>query len=534
MRRMQYPGGAVVSEAGDIEKKKKTNQKLAIGVGALGVGAFGAFYVIFFLVMIFKPGLFFSMMPTPSSTTAALSDGNRTYLLTKTTDLSKLSVMEKRKPPEKQYLAVLEGTKLLMLQEIPPHDSASGANNRIVLFSEGMYRSFDGARWTVVKTDSIGQEPVGLVAPDGLYVVSSFSDTARLNRITDTTVTSIPLPKQFLSDWKKRSCHCAQLAWYQGRLCLFWPAESTIYWTIWNGSAWMPVATSPYSGGYQVLANEDRLFFFHREGSGANRVLSLYVFENNDWTGPTRLSIVKEFRDWHVFMHKGKPMLLVLQGLSQTLYTVEKVALTNPVYLDSEFSPARMVGSLAALVIIMNSALVLSIFGFSTLIRHFKDRRWTENGTEYEFASLFRRFIAYVLDNVFMIIPPALMIALFVIVEGVPRGPLPVVLMVIATLAFYFLGGFLYQSLLEGLFGATLGKRICGIRVLKHDFTPCTVTAGFLRNLMRIVDAFFYYLVGTVSLAATLKWQRFGDVVAETVVVRTKTSRGVDAKSEKL
>lgn len=506
----------------DIEKQKRTNQKLAIGVGVLGTGAFGAFYVLLFLVMVFKPGLFFGMMPAQSFTTAALSDGSRTYLLTQTTDLSKLSFREKREPEEKHFLAVLEGTKLTTLQEVPPHDSAGGSNNRIVLFSDGRYRSFDGTGWTVVKTDSIGHEPVGIVTPDGLYVVSSFGDTARLNRITDAAVTSLPLPEQFLRDWKESSCHCTQLAWYRGRPCLFWPSGSAISWTIWNGSSWLPAATSPFSGGFQVVAGEDRLYFFHREGSGNGRMLSLYEFENNEWTGPARLPLGNGFNDWDVFMQKGKPMLRVQQGFSQTLYTIEKGALTNPVRLDAASSPARMQGGIAAIALGMNLAIVLFIFGFSALIRHYKDRYWTAGETQYEFASLFRRFIAYLLDTLFLIIPPSVVIALFVAVEGFPHRPLPVVLMVLATLVFYFLGGFLYHSLLEGLYGATPGKRICGIRVLKQDFTPCGVTAGFLRNLLRIVDAFFYYLVGAVSMAGTLKWQRLGDMVAETVVVRKK------------
>ena len=92
--------------------------------------------------------------------------------------------------------------------------------------------------------------------------------------------------------------------------------------------------------------------------------------------------------------------------------------------------------------------------------------------------------------------------------------------------ALFFIGGYLYHSLLEGLFGQTLGKKLCGIRVLKADFTPCGLSAGFLRNLLRIVDAFFYYLVAAISLAGTFKWQRLGDLVAETVVVRD-TKRGL-------
>jgi hypothetical protein len=47
----------------DLEKEKQTNKNLAIAVGVLGLGAFGAFYVLFFFTMVFKPGLLFNLMP---------------------------------------------------------------------------------------------------------------------------------------------------------------------------------------------------------------------------------------------------------------------------------------------------------------------------------------------------------------------------------------------------------------------------------------------------------------------------------------
>jgi uncharacterized RDD family membrane protein YckC len=56
--------------------------------------------------------------------------------------------------------------------------------------------------------------------------------------------------------------------------------------------------------------------------------------------------------------------------------------------------------------------------------------------------------------------------------------------------------------------------------VLKDDFTPCTLGRGFIRNIMRIVDTMFSSLVGVTAMAGTMKWQRLGDLVAETVVVK--------------
>jgi uncharacterized RDD family membrane protein YckC len=226
--------------------------------------------------------------------------------------------------------------------------------------------------------------------------------------------------------------------------------------------------------------------------------------------------------NWSVFLHQGKPMLFLQRPFSQTLYTVENKMLASPVRLDGAFNPSRIMGTMAFVAVCANLTVILAIFGFSALISRFKKRTWTENGTEYEFASLFRRFAAYIIDTLFLLLPPATAIALFMTREGLSHHPFRLFIMIFSTVMFYFIGGFLYHSLLEGMLGTTLGKKICGITVLKADFTACGIGAGFLRNLLRIVDSFFYYLVAAVSLAGTLKWQRLGDLAAETVVVKRK------------
>jgi uncharacterized RDD family membrane protein YckC len=75
---------------------------------------------------------------------------------------------------------------------------------------------------------------------------------------------------------------------------------------------------------------------------------------------------------------------------------------------------------------------------------------------------------------------------------------------------------------MEGVWGRTVGKWVCGIMVLKDNFTRCSMGQAFLRNLLRILDMMFYRFVSFVSIGATLKWQRVGDLAAGTVVVRAK------------
>lgn len=86
----------------------------------------------------------------------------------------------------------------------------------------------------------------------------------------------------------------------------------------------------------------------------------------------------------------------------------------------------------------------------------------------------------------------------------------------------------LYKPLLEALWhGQTVGKRVAGIRVVQGNGMPAGFLAIIIRNLMRVIDAFPYfppitYVVGSVSVLATNRNQRLGDLVAGTVVVRDK------------
>ena len=50
----------------DLEKEKKKNIKLAIGVAAIGIFFSAGLYVIMFALLFLRPGLVFSFMPFPT------------------------------------------------------------------------------------------------------------------------------------------------------------------------------------------------------------------------------------------------------------------------------------------------------------------------------------------------------------------------------------------------------------------------------------------------------------------------------------
>jgi uncharacterized membrane protein SpoIIM required for sporulation len=80
-----------------------------------------------------------------------------------------------------------------------------------------------------------------------------------------------------------------------------------------------------------------------------------------------------------------------------------------------------------------------------------------------------------------------------------------------------------YYVLFEGLMdGQTPGKRLHRIRVVREGGYSVTFGTSAVRNLIRVLDMqpVFFYLVGMISVLATRRGRRLGDIVAGTIVVR--------------
>lgn len=74
------------------------------------------------------------------------------------------------------------------------------------------------------------------------------------------------------------------------------------------------------------------------------------------------------------------------------------------------------------------------------------------------------------------------------------------------------------------LSGQTPGKRLLGLRVIRDDGLPIGLRRSLIRNLLRVVDMLPppLYLVGGISVLATRRGQRLGDIAAGTIVIRER------------
>ena len=79
-----------------------------------------------------------------------------------------------------------------------------------------------------------------------------------------------------------------------------------------------------------------------------------------------------------------------------------------------------------------------------------------------------------------------------------------------------------YYVLLEGFLGQTIGKMATGIKVVTEATgqAPPGIAAAAIRTVLRLIDGLFSYLVAFITVLASGKRQRLGDMVANTLVVR--------------
>ncbi|HEV7237477.1 MAG TPA: RDD family protein, partial [Ktedonobacteraceae bacterium] len=80
-----------------------------------------------------------------------------------------------------------------------------------------------------------------------------------------------------------------------------------------------------------------------------------------------------------------------------------------------------------------------------------------------------------------------------------------------------------YYIVMEATQGATLGKMALGLRVVKVNGSPISWTESIVRNLLRIIDGLFVYLVGAIFVWTSPLKQRLGDRAAQTVVIRKRS-----------
>lgn len=92
----------------------------------------------------------------------------------------------------------------------------------------------------------------------------------------------------------------------------------------------------------------------------------------------------------------------------------------------------------------------------------------------------------------------------------------------LASWGFSLLGALIYQWVTEGLYGASLGKLCCALRVVTETGEPVGFMQAFKRSLAYYWDSLFFGLVAYSAMKKSELNQRYGDRWAKTVVVKSR------------
>ena len=136
----------------------------------------------------------------------------------------------------------------------------------------------------------------------------------------------------------------------------------------------------------------------------------------------------------------------------------------------------------------------------------------------FAYAGVPRRFVAVLLDAVLVLFSATIVVGLLSgggyteTGEGYANSGSASSLLLALVLGYYVF--------CEAATGATLGKRMVGIRVVGEEGEDLTFGAAVVRNVLRLVDSLFFYLVGAIFALTSQHGQRLGDRAAHTLVVR--------------
>jgi len=153
----------------------------------------------------------------------------------------------------------------------------------------------------------------------------------------------------------------------------------------------------------------------------------------------------------------------------------------------------------------------------------------------YQVAGIGSRFLASLLDTLLILLLQIVVILVFVLVlsafDLLGETIAAWVYAVLGVVGFIFFWG--YYIFFEMLWnGQTPGKRWVGLRVIRTDGTPITLSESFIRNLTRLVDFLpAMYGIGIISMFLDKQSRRLGDLAAGTLVVHDRAPISIQSLS---
>ena len=178
--------------------------------------------------------------------------------------------------------------------------------------------------------------------------------------------------------------------------------------------------------------------------------------------------------------------------------------------------------------------LMLFAMAASWLMSAYRSSCYEFGITTVELASVTRRTLAKIIDYLLVWLPVQTLQWMTFgstaqmqewLTEQIMSGKIEFLTTVLLTLLasmIYCLVWLVVIGVMEGVWGISPGKWLCGIRVVRTTLRRCGFFRAVTRELLLFVDVFlgFFWIAGACCVAFTTCRQRMGDLVSDTIVIR--------------
>ncbi len=241
----------------------------------------------------------------------------------------------------------------------------------------------------------------------------------------------------------------------------------------------------------------------------------------------------------HRLVSDGERALIIGQTLGDKLLVVAVTEAGTPesrlsvkpggALLERMTYTASNAGSWAVLPV-----LVLFAMAASRLMAAYRSSRYEFGVSTVELASVTRRTLAKLVDYLLVSSPILILQWMWFgsaaemqewLMEQIMSGRiefLTTALYAVLGVVIYGLVWLIIISVMEGIWGISPGKWLCGIRVVRTTLRPCGFFRAAARELLLFADAIMCmaWMPGACCVAFTVCWQRLGDLVSDTIVIR--------------
>lgn len=251
--------------------------------------------------------------------------------------------------------------------------------------------------------------------------------------------------------------------------------------------------------------------------------IQTYEFRNGTWTStgpqiPINTSGLSAVAGSKGFLVCDGLQLIAASSSSNSKLTAEAVQIADR--LDFVISMLSLCARYSILAVLLT-------IGTWWLMSRYRSSNYLYGTRSATKASIIRRSIARGIDTVVTVFPPLFWFAYLMQFEerrswpGNPSFDSTMFLFAMFSICGTWLGGVLVLSIMQGLWGVTPGKWLCGIRTFRTTLRPCGVLRGVTREMLLYIDGLFLavWLPGVLSIAFTKNWQRMGDLAADTIVI---------------